>query len=124
MSGVVYHRRAVIAKRVIWTIMILIGLALLALLYSFKTMAQSARADVRRLEAQIQTEETAIKLLRAEIVYLERPDRVAELADDFLALEPVVYNQDDAAAAIKAIQLRSEAKLPQSAAQASGQVRP
>jgi len=110
MSAVVYHRRAEIAKRVIWTIMILIGLALLALLYSFKTMAQSARKDVHHLEAQIQAEETAIKLLRAEIVYLERPDRVAGLADDLLVLEPVRYDDEAAVNAILQIELRPAAQ--------------
>jgi len=109
MSAVVYHRRAEIAKRIIWAIMILIGLALLALLYSFKTMAQSARKDVRHLEVQIQAEESAINLLKAEIVFLERPDRVAELAGELLTLEPMRYQSSDGFKDVTDIALREDA---------------
>lgn len=108
MSAVVYHRRTEIAKRVVWSIMILIGLSLLALLYSFKTMAQSARKDVRALEVKIQAEEDAITLLKAEIIFLERPERVADLAANVLALEPARYDNDGGLKAVMDIALRED----------------
>lgn len=111
MSAVVYRRRAEIAKRVVWTIMIVIGLSLLALLYSFKTMAQSARKEVRALEAKILAEQDAIVLLNAEIIFLERPDRLAELSSDILGLSPERYDKDDGLSAIMDIALR-EAVAP------------
>lgn len=108
MSAVVNRRRAQIAKRVLWTIMILIGLSLLALLYSFKTMAQSARKDVLSLEAGMQSEEDMIALLKAEISFLERGDRVADMAAELLSLEPVLYKGDNAVLTIMDIELREE----------------
>lgn len=106
MSGVVYHRRAEAAKRILWGAMILIGIGLLALLYSFKTMAQSARKDVRRLEVQIQSEAEQIQLLKAEIVFLERPDRLADMGEANLGLEPLRYEAQDVWTAVRNIPLR------------------
>ena len=108
MSAVIYHRRTEAAKRILWGAMILIGIMLLVLLYSFKTMAQSARKDVRRLEAQIQTEVDAIQLLRAEIVFIERPDRVADVSEAALGLEPVTHSSENPLAAIRSIPLNSD----------------
>jgi len=111
MSAVVYRRRAEIAKRVVWAIMIVIGLSLLALLYSFKTMAQSARKEVQALEAKIVAEKEAINLLNAEAIFLERPDRLADLSRDFLGLEPASYDKGEGVSAIMDIALREvEAK--------------
>lgn len=106
MSGAVYYRRRVAAKRILWGAMILIGLGLLVLLYSFKAMAQSARKDVRQLQAQVSVEEDKIQLLKAEIVFLERPDRLQELAELTLGLEPVAYKPQDSFAEIRNIPLR------------------
>ena len=108
MSSVVYHRRAETAKRILWGAMILIGIGLLALLYSFKTMAQSARKDVNRLKVQIETEVDAIQLLKAEIVFLERPDRLASVGEQTLGLEPVRYQGAGQLVAIRSIPLRPE----------------
>lgn len=106
MSATVYHRRSVAAKRILWGAMILIGLGLLVLLYSFKAMAQSARKDVRQLETQVRMEEDKIQLLKAEIVFLERPDRLQALSEQTLGLEPVGYTQQDSLAEIRNIPLR------------------
>lgn len=106
MSARVYHRRAQTAKRILWGAMILIGIGLLVLLYSFKTMAQSARKDVQRLEAQIQSETDQIQLLKAEIVFLERPDRLAELGETALGLSPLQYEARDVSEAIQTIPFR------------------
>ena len=106
MSAVVYRRRAEVAKRIIWGAMILIGIGLLVLLYSFKTMAQSARKNVRSLEGKIEQEENNIQLLKADIAYLERPDRLAELSQTVIVSEPLGYNSDDALLLVKSIPLR------------------
>ena len=108
MSAVVYHRRAEVAKRIIWGATILIGIGLLALLYSFKTMAQSARKGVSQLEVQIEQEESKIQLLKADIAYLERPDRLAKLSQTVTLTEPLGYESIDAVEQVKAISLRDE----------------
>jgi len=91
--------------------MIFIGLGLLVLLYSFKAMAQSARKDVRQLEARVSVEEDKIQLLRAEIVFLERPDRLQALSEQTLGLEPVGFKLQDGFAEIRNIPLR-DSKVP------------
>ena len=108
MSAVIYHRRTEAAKRILWGAMILIGIMLLVLLYSFKTMAQSARKDVRRLEAQIQTEVDAIQLLRAEIVFIERPDRLVDIGTQSLGLEAARYTPENQLTMIRSIPLRQD----------------
>ena len=108
MSAVVYHRRAEVAKRIIWGAMILIGISLLALLYSFKTMAQSARKDVTQLEAQIEREESQIQILKADIAYLERPDRMAELSQTVTLTEPLGYEPGEGLEQVKSIPLRDQ----------------
>ncbi|MEP6342858.1 MAG: hypothetical protein ABJ275_06035 [Maricaulaceae bacterium] len=106
MSAVVYQSRADVAKRIIWGAMILIGISLLGVLYSFKTMAQSARKDVRHLEVQIESEERNIQLLKADVAYLERPDRLVEFSQVTIVAEPLGYKSADMLMRVKAIPLR------------------
>lgn len=108
MSAVIYHRRAETARRVLWAFMILCGLGLLVLLYSFKTMAQTARKTVHQLEVQIETEENNVRLLKAEIVFLERPDRLQALSEATLALTPETFKVQDDLALIRTIPFRDE----------------
>ena len=108
MSAVVYHSRADVAKRIIWGAMILIGIGLLGVLYSFKTMAQSARKDVRHLEVRIENEERNIQLLKADIAYLERPDRLVELSQMTVDAEPLGYKSADMLMQVKSIPLRED----------------
>ena len=111
MNSGVYYRRTEAVKRVLWGAMILIGLGLLVLLYSLKTVAQSARKDVLALETEIKTEESQIQLLKAEIVYLERPDRLKELAGQTLGLKPENFKPQNDLELIRNIPFRAKPKL-------------
>ena len=67
------------------------GLAFWAYQENYKT--QSAIADVRDLHAQIGSAHERLSMLRAEWAYLNRPDRLADLADlnfDRLGLLPLM----------------------------------
>ena len=68
-------------------------------------MAQSARKDVRALEAQIEQEESNIQLLKADIAYLERPDRLAELGQTVTLAEPLGHETHDTKALVMSIPL-------------------
>jgi len=81
------HIRA--ARRMTAFLLFIIGVGLTVALYYVKTNAQSAKRELVRLERQITAEETAIRVLKAEIAYLENPARLQELSEAQFGLEPV-----------------------------------
>ena len=62
-------------------------LVLVVTLYLLKTFAGGERADILGAETQIADEQSRIRLLRAEVAYLEQPQRLERLAAP-LKLEP------------------------------------
>lgn len=82
------------ARRVSWFILFLIGVALTVALYFVKTHAQSAKRDVRELSAAIAAEEAAIRVLRAELAYLDNPARLSDLATEHLSTSPTTPNRE------------------------------
>jgi len=84
----VYHYdNARVARRLVGLILVIIGVVLMTLLYYVKISAQSAKSEMRRLEVQIEKEERALNVLRAELAFLENPARLQELAREHLGLE-------------------------------------
>jgi len=81
------HIRA--ARRMTAFILFVIGVSLTVGLYYVKTRAQSAKKEVRRLEHLISQEEASLRVLKAEIAYLENPARLKELSSEHLGLEPI-----------------------------------
>jgi len=81
------HIRA--ARRMTAFILFVIGVSLTVGLYYVKTRAQSAKKEVRRLEHLITQEEASLRVLKAEIAYLENPSRLKELSSQQLGLEPI-----------------------------------
>ncbi len=75
---------------VVWAI--LIG-AMAFGLVQIKLAVQPAEEEFARLSRDLLTTEEAIHVLRAEWSYLNRPDRLAELADRHLALGPMTPAQ-------------------------------
>ncbi len=68
------------------------GLSLLLILvlgvYLAKAGAGRERADIARVESQISEEQRRMKLLRAEVAYLEQPERIERLSA-MLGLAPI-----------------------------------
>lgn len=91
--SVVYTGRREAAKRLGWFILFLIGVLLMVALYFVKTQSQSARKEVRRLDAAIAQEQAAIQVLKAELAVLKSPERLSELARVHLQLEPISPDQ-------------------------------
>ena len=89
------------SQRVSWFLLFLIGVALTVTLYFVKTHSQSAKRDVRELTKAIAAEEAAIRVLRAELAYLESPARLSELNEAHLELESISPEQERAAADIE-----------------------
>ncbi len=126
----VYHYdNARVARRLVGFILVIIGVVLMTLLYYVKISAQSAKSDMRRLETQIAQEERALKVLRAELAFLENPARLQDLAKDHLGLEATGVEQIIAPDDIPQIferdpsEISSPAQPQQGQAQLQGQMR-
>lgn len=91
MSGAPYVYTPIerTSRRLGLFLLIVLGLALTMMLFFVKTRAQDARAEVARLEAQIEEHERAITVLSAEQAVLSNPERLRQLSRDSLTLAPV-----------------------------------
>ncbi len=58
-------------------------------LYWAKAEAQSAREHVIKLQNEVDTQRRAVRLLEAELAWMERPDRLEATARHKLGLTPV-----------------------------------
>ena len=81
------HIRA--ARRMTSFILFAIGVALTVGLYYVKTRAQSARIEATHLQSLIEQEEAGLRVLRAEVAYLENPERLQALSQTLLGLKPI-----------------------------------
>jgi len=84
-----FPNHAQTARRMTALTLFVIGVSLTVVLYYVKTRAQSARAESVQLERLIQSEEAQIRVLLAEIAFLENPERLRELSMEQLGLEPI-----------------------------------
>ena len=89
MSEVYIPNNIHIARRMTGIFMLIIGVVLIIALYYVKTRSQTANQEVLRLERLVLKEENAIKVLQAEIAFLENPDRLRNLSDIYLKLQPI-----------------------------------
>lgn len=62
-------------------------------LYLVKYNVQEVQRNVASLKTQLATEKESLHLLNAEWAYLNRPDRLRQLADRHLDLEPLDSRQ-------------------------------
>ena len=88
-----YTTQNAAARRLTWFLLLLLGVALMVGLYYVKTRAQSARLEARNLANKISVQKAAIGVLKAEIAYLESPERLNTLAQSQLALAPVATDR-------------------------------
>lgn len=69
-------------------------LVLVVALYLIKILAGGQRADIAHTEAAIADEQRQIRLLQAEVAYLERPNRIERLSERYLGLQPQSGKQE------------------------------
>ncbi len=101
--SVSYSGPARAARRMSWFLLFMVGVALTVTLYFVKTHAQSAKRDVRNLTKAIAAEEAAIRVLRAELAYLEGPVRLSELNESYLTLTPILPEREKSAQDIEVL---------------------
>ncbi len=86
--------------RVLYLLAIVVSVILAFALYVAKTEAQSVQQRIVRMERGIVGERAQIALLENELAYLERPERLAELAKVHLQLRPLAPEQEVSFAAL------------------------
>jgi len=76
----------------------LVALGLLTVLilgvYLAKTVAGRERAEIARVDRQIDEERARIRLLQAEVSHLEQPARIERLSEAYLGLAPVSLKRE------------------------------
>jgi hypothetical protein len=87
-------------------------------LYLVKTFAGGERADIASTEQQIADEQHRIRLLHAELAYLEQPVRIERLSEQYLGFEPISGKQETTVADLAQIAHAGDAdpKAPAAAA--------
>ena len=80
--------------------------------YFAKTSAGGERSRIDVVERQIAEEKARIRMLDAEVAYLERPRRVGRLASDFLQLQPLKADRETSVEALGAVALIRTAPRP------------
>ena len=73
--------------------LVLASLIAAGMLYNMKYEVQSYRLVVKKLEWQLAYEREAIQVLKAEWSYLNRPERLQRLAEQYTELRPVKMEQ-------------------------------
>src|SRR5215831_16510719 len=69
-------------------------LVLVIALYLVKIFGGTERADIAQTESQIADEQRRIALLKAEVAFLERPERIQRLAEQNLNAQPISGRHD------------------------------
>jgi hypothetical protein len=89
-------------------------LVLVVALYLLKTFAGGERADIASTEMQIADEQRKIRLLHAELAYLEQPARIERLSEAYLGMKPASGKRETTVEGIGQI-ARAPAPTPASA---------
>ncbi|MEJ2026214.1 MAG: hypothetical protein P8X52_01765 [Limibacillus sp.] len=74
----------------IWSV---VAIVLALTVFQIKFAVQGLEGELAGVNAEIVRDQEAIHVLRAEWSYLNRPDRIAGLAERFLGLDPAVEPQ-------------------------------
>lgn len=90
-----YNRR-IRSVRVVHVAAGVVLFSLILSVYMTKASAGREAASIAAINREISQEERRVRLLRAEIAYLEQPDRLERLASQYMALGPVPAQRETA----------------------------
>ena len=74
-----------------------------------KTFASDEGADIARTESRIADEHRRIRLLQAELAYLEQPGRIETLSTRYLGLQPISGKRETPVSELQTIALKPAA---------------
>ena len=86
MTGL--FQRRIRGFRVVELVALGILLVLVLAVYLAKASAGSERSQIAQVESQIDEEQNRVRLLRAEVAYLEQPERIERLST-LIGLQPI-----------------------------------
>lgn len=92
MSGI--FQRRVRGFRVVEVAAFAIFVATALMVYLGKTTAGRENADIVRIEREIEAERERLRLLRADVAYLEQPERLSRLSSQYLGLQPITAKRE------------------------------
>ena len=87
-------------------------LVLVVTLYLLKTFAGGERADIAQTEQQIADEQRKIRLLHAELAYLEQPARIERLSEQYLGMQPASGKRETSVDGLPQVVHTAPAKTP------------
>lgn len=92
MSGL--FQRRVRGFRVVEVVAFAVFLVTALVVYLGKTSAGRENADIGRVEREIDEEQDRLRLLRADVAYLEQPERISRLSSQYLGLQPITAKHE------------------------------
>lgn len=92
--------------RIVEVAMLCVLLTLMLVVYLAKTLGGTERADIAQIERDIGEERQRVRLLQAEVAYLEKPERLERLARTYLGMEPVKADHEAKVETLTEIALR------------------
>lgn len=110
--------RKVRGFRLVEVIGVSLLIATVLAVYLGKTLAGKERNQIAAVEKEIAGEEEKVRLLRAEVSYLEQPERLERLSTAYLGLQPIHAKQEMAPEALLTL-AHAPAAAPASAASAA-----
>jgi cell division protein FtsL len=80
--------------------------------YFAKTSAGGERARIDQVERRIAEEKSQIRMLDAEVAYLERPRRVGHLAESYLQMQPLKAERETSVEALSVVAAKPVLPVP------------
>lgn len=99
--------RRIRSVRVVHVAAVLLLSAMILSVYMTKASAGREAASIASINREIAQEERRVRLLRAEIAYLEQPERLERLASQYMALAPVPAQRETAPEGLAEVARRS-----------------
>jgi cell division protein FtsL len=83
-------------------------IALILGVYLAKTVAGKERSEIASVEREIATEQTRIRLLKAEVAHLEQPNRIEALSTEYLGMVPVSAKNEATPETLASLAMREQ----------------
>ena len=105
MTGVQTCALPICGFRLVEVVGLGVFIVLALTVYLLKAGAGHDRAEIARIDRQIQAEQTNLRVLRAEVAHLEQPERLGHLAQAYLGFTPIGPRQEITAEALSQVAL-------------------
>jgi len=105
-------QRRVRGFRLVNVVAVAVLVATILIVYLAKTGAGRENADIVEVQMQIQQERERLRLLGAEVAFLEQPERIERLSSQYLGMAPIAAGREAPEDALPAIARAAAAAPP------------